>query len=108
MFGGRAIATPGVQQSLALAPGRHAMHASADNQTDAQRPFAWRISCREGTELLVLPLATSPGWHPVEADFVVPTGCPGQVLRLELLARSIAERQVSGTLRVDDVRIRRR
>ena len=35
----------------------------------------------------------------------VPVGCSGQVLRLELLAQSTLDRQLSGTLRLDDVRI---
>ena len=106
-FSGRAIGAIGLEQSLALAPGDYRFAFAADNGTDAQRPIAWRLLCRDGAELLSQPLP-SPGrhgWQKTTADFVVPAGCSGQVLRLELLARSLFDRQLSGTLRLDDVRI---
>lgn len=109
-FSGRAIATPGLQQALALPPGRYRLQLAADNATDAQRPFAWRLACRSGgASLLSLPLpapsASATGWQPVAGEFDVPPDCPGQVLRLDFLARSLAERQVAGTLRLDALRI---
>jgi hypothetical protein len=108
-FGGRAIGAIGLEQSLALAPGSYRLAFAADNGTDAQRPIAWRVLCRDGAELLSQPLppAGEHGWQRARADFIVPAGCPGQVLRLELLARSTLDRQLSGTLRLDDVRIDR-
>ena len=106
-FGGRAIGAIGLEQSLALDPGAYRLAFDADNATDAQRPIAWRLLCRNGTELLSQPLpsAGQRGWQHVTADFQVPAGCSGQVLRLELLARSRLDRQLSGTLRLDGVRI---
>jgi hypothetical protein len=109
-FSGRAISAMGLEQSLALAPGAYRFAFAADNATDAQRPIAWRLLCRDGAELLSLPLPPPGrrGWQRGWTDFSVPAGCSGQTLRLELLARSLFDRQLSGTLRLDDLRIERR
>ena len=109
-FSGRAIGAIGLEKSLALAPGDYRLAFAADNGTDAQRPIAWRVLCRDGSELLSLPLPPPGrhGWQRGGADFSVPAGCSGQVLRLELLVRLLFDRQLSGTLRLDDIRIDRR
>ena len=104
-FSGRAITDTGLQQALALAPGRYRFAAQSDNATDAQRPFAWQLQCAQGAPLLSLPLPTTPQWQASTATFDVPAGCTGQRLRLAYLGRSLADRQVKGTLRVDAVRI---
>jgi len=106
-FSGRAIGGIGLEQSLALAPGDYRLGFAAQNATDAQRPIAWRLRCRDGAELLSLPLPApgGQGWQRTSADFRVPAGCSGQTLGLELLARSLFDRQLSGTLRLDDIRI---
>lgn len=107
-FEGRAFTSPGLEQWLALAPARYRLSAAADHRTDTRRPFAWRISCQGGGKALVslpLPEPSSPAWQRVEADFEVPAGCPGQILRLDFLGRSLADRQLTGTLRLDAVRI---
>jgi hypothetical protein len=107
-FSGRAIQQPGLSQQLALAPGNYRLSLAVDNSTDAQRPFAWRLSCHApGAPLLSLSLpdAARHGWQEVGADFTVPPGCNGQTLQLVLLARSIAEQQMTGSLRLDAVHV---
>jgi len=107
-FSGRAIQNPGLSQRLTLAPGDYRLSLAVDNATDAQRPFAWRLSCKgPGQPLLSLSLpdAARHGWQQVGVDFAVPPGCTGQTLHLDFLARSIAERQLTGSLRVDAIRI---
>jgi hypothetical protein len=109
-FSGRAIQSPGLAQRIALTPGRYRLSLAVDNATDAQRPFAWRVSCQgAGESLLSLELPQGPahGWQTLGAGFTVPADCPGQTLHLDLLARSIAEQQLSGRLRLDAVRIAR-
>ncbi|MGN6513304.1 MAG: hypothetical protein ACTHKZ_06995, partial [Lysobacteraceae bacterium] len=105
-FSGRAISGTGLQQALALAPGRYRLDARSDNATDAQRPFAWQVDCAGGgTPLLTLPLPSVPHWQASAATFEVPAGCGGQRLRLAYLGRSLADRRVGGTLRVDAMRV---
>ena len=123
VFSGRAITAPGLQQALALAPGAYELRFAFDNDTNAQRPFAWQIACSDRRELLTARSAPSqpspaseemssasrkPGWQQSSADFVVPEGCSGQTIRLDLLTRSTLERQLSGTLFLDAIRIQRR
>jgi hypothetical protein len=107
-FEGRAVTTPGLEQALALPPGDYALSTAADNRTDAQRPFAWTLRCQDGgTLLLTLPLpdASTDGWQQVRDRFNVPASCHGQLLRLDYLGRSLDERQFSGSLRIDAVRV---
>jgi hypothetical protein len=107
-FEGRAVTTPGLEQALALPPGDYALSTAADNRTDAQRPFAWTLRCQDGgTVLLTLPLpdASTDGWQQVRDRFNVPASCHGQLLRLDYLGRSLDERQFSGSLRIDAVRV---
>ncbi|WP_159015921.1 hypothetical protein [Cognatiluteimonas profundi] len=110
-FSGRAVQGPGLSQRLALAPGDYRLSLAVDNATDAQRPFAWRLSCQAPGEPLLslsLPDGSRRGWQQVAADFSVPAGCTGQTLHLDFLARSIAERQLTGSLRLDAMRIANR
>jgi hypothetical protein len=52
-----------------------------------------------------LPDAARHGWQQVGVDLTVPPGCTGQTLHLDFLARSIAEQQLTGSLRLDAMRI---
>ncbi|HMB43009.1 MAG TPA: hypothetical protein VKM00_03915, partial [Luteimonas sp.] len=107
-FSGRAIQSPGLSQRLALAPGHYRLSLAVDNETDAARPFAWRLSCHASGEPLLslsLPDAARHSWQQVRVDFAVPPGCPGQTLHLDFLARSLAEQQLIGRLRLDAIRI---
>jgi hypothetical protein len=107
-FEGRAVTTPGLEQSLALPPGDYRLSASVDNLTDAERPFAWTLRCQDGgAVLLTLPLpdGSTAAWQQVRDGFRVPASCNGQVLRLDYLGRSLDERQFSGRLRMDAVHV---
>ncbi|WP_460733835.1 hypothetical protein [Lysobacter tyrosinilyticus] len=109
-FAGRAVAAPGLEQSLALGPGNYRLDLAVENGTDATRPFAIEVACM-GVEAprLSLPLpAEAPSWVHSSGTFDIPeTGCPGQVLRLQYLGRSLQERMVSGTLRLDAIHLNR-
>ena len=107
-FEGRAVTTPGLEQWLALPPGNYRLSATADNRTDAERPFAWTLRCQDdGAVLLTVPLpdASTAGWQQLRDSFRVPASCNGQVLRLDYLGRSLSERQFSGSLRIDAVHL---
>ena len=52
-----------------------------------------------------LPDASTTGRQHVRDSFRVPASCNGQVLRLDYLGRSLDERQFSGSLRIDSVRV---
>lgn len=107
VFSGREVATPGLQQALALASGAYTLDFVSDNRTDAQRPFAWRVTCSDGRRLADALLPVRPGWRRTRVAFQVPAGCSGQTLRLEFLGRSMAERQISGALRLDALQLSR-
>ena len=71
----------------------------------SERPFEWRIACREGAPIARLPLERTGAWATQSMDFEVPPGCAGQSLVLSNAARSLAEKRMRGRLLVDDVRI---
>jgi hypothetical protein len=101
-FEGRAVRFDDLAQYLALPPGRYALSASADNRVRSRRAFVWEIRCSEGGRLLLeLPLSMEDGWQAVRSTFSVPEGCSRQELRLRHTGRSLAERQMRGTLRLD-------
>lgn len=104
-FDGRAVQFAGVRQRLALAPGAYRLSASSRMRVDSTRPFAWRITCHAGARLAELALPQAQDWRAASMDFVVPPGCPGQLLQLHHLARSLAERRLVGTLAIDAVRV---
>lgn len=104
-FDGRAVQFAGVRQRLALAPGNYRLSSASRLRVDTARPFAWRITCHAGARLAELRLPERADWHSASANFSVPAGCPGQVLQLLHLGRSLAERRLSGTLALDAVRI---
>ncbi|GAB3365813.1 hypothetical protein GCM10027431_07200 [Lysobacter rhizosphaerae] len=108
-FDGRAVADLGVEQSLALRPGRYRLAAGVENNTSAARPFLLEVACQGAPApqlSLELPSATrTPDWQRSQGEFDVPAACSGQILRLRLAARSLQERMVSGTLRLDAIRL---
>jgi tetratricopeptide (TPR) repeat protein len=105
-FSGRAVTTPGLEQWLALPAGDYHLAFASDNGTDALRPFAWQLRCQgDGRLLASLPLPAAAGWQHGSGNFTVPPGCPGQSLRLDYLGRSLAERQFSGSLRLDALQL---
>ena len=80
-----------------------------DNQTAAARPFLLEIACPDAAVValtLELPApARAGGWQRRSGEFEMPAGCPGQVMRLRYHTRSLQERMVSGTLRLDAMRL---
>ena len=110
VFDGRAVASPGVEQALALVPGGYRLQLASADATRAARPFAIEVACTAGgTPLLALELPrAAPAWQRSAGEFVVPdSGCTGQVLRLRYRGRSLPERLVSGTLRLDAIALNR-
>ncbi|UHQ18458.1 hypothetical protein LVB87_09555 [Lysobacter sp. KIS68-7] len=104
-FEDRAIASTGVQQKLALPPGRYRLQSAALDRVASERPFEWRIACRDGARIASLPLARTGEWTTQSVDFEVPSDCEGQTLLLANSARSMAEKRLRGRLLVDDVGI---
>jgi len=104
-FADRAVSSTGVRQMLALPPGRYRLQSSALDQVASERPFEWRIACREGASIARLPLERTGAWATQSMDFEVPPDCAGQALVLANAARSLAEKRMRGRLLVDDVRI---
>jgi len=104
-FADRAVSSTGVRQMLALPPGRYRLQSAALDQVASERPFEWRIACREGAPIARLPLERTGAWATQSMDFEVPPDCAGQSLVLANAARSLAEKRMRGRLLVDDVRI---
>lgn len=105
-FSGRAVRFDDLAQYLALAPGDYELRAAADNRVRSTRPFAWQVRCTgDGRLLLDVALVDMDGWQNVSGRFRVPPGCPRQELRLRHDARSLAERQLRGVLRLDAMAI---
>jgi hypothetical protein len=108
-FSGRVVRFIGPRQRLALSPGTYEISSSVNDRTGSSRRFAWFVQCTQGPNLveLDLPAASSAQWQTVRASFDVPPDCQGQQLTLRHTGRSMAERQISGVLRVDDVQLRK-
>lgn len=108
-FSGRVVRFIGPRQRLALSPGTYEISSSVDDRTGSSRRFAWFVQCTQGPGLveLDLPAASSARWQTARASFDVPPDCQGQQLTLRHTGRSMAERQISGVLRVDDVQLRK-
>jgi hypothetical protein len=73
------------EQTLALAPGRYRFAVQARSEAGiSSGEIFWTLTCLpQGPQLLRAPIADlQPRYRPVRAGFVVPTGCPGQRLRL--------------------------
>ncbi len=105
-FHGRAVQFANLQQSLALPAGTYRLSASADNRTGSSRPFVLQLACDSAkTPIAELPLPQSPGWQMAEASFSVTASCPAQRLVLRHTGRNAAERQIRGTVYVDDIQI---
>jgi hypothetical protein len=109
-FTGRAVNALGLDQPLALIPGRYRLELAVENRTETARPFMLEVVC-QGAPIPQLSLSLPAGgaaWARSSGTFDIPgTGCPGQVLRLRYPGRSLQERMVSGTLRLDAIHLNR-
>jgi tetratricopeptide (TPR) repeat protein len=91
------------EQSLALPPGSYRLRFSAASDDAAQVPqsFVWTVDCAPRRRLVEIALAPAPEWSQQTGSFVVPAGCPLQVLRLAKLrtadqgTRTVAVSRVS-------------
>jgi hypothetical protein len=108
-FSGRVVRFIGPRQRLALSPGTYEISSAVDDRTGSSRRFAWFVQCTRGPTLveLDLPAGLASQWQTARASFDVPPDCQGQQLTLRHTGRSMAERQLSGVLRVDDVQLRK-
>jgi len=97
---------------LLLPPGGYRLLADVKaNDLNTARGMTWRVRCAGGERRIVgetPPVAGTTAWQRVEGAFEVPsTGCRAQWLSLELAARAAVERQVSGEIWFDRVKIAR-
>jgi len=109
-FNGRSVKLRTPSQRLALSPGRYRVTVAFEDSTSISVPFAFMVGCLPGGELTRLDLSNGPErgiWMHVEGTFEVADGCTRQRLWLTTRSRSIADAQVSGVLRLDDVRVRK-
>jgi hypothetical protein len=98
----------GVQQLMALSPGKYQFQGRFVGEVIGQRGLKWRVSCAGGAtigESGMIAGRTST-WKTVDFQFGVPAAdCPAQNLHLDLDARMSSEQFVSGTVRFGDLRI---
>lgn len=111
VFEGRSISALGLDQPLALAPGRYHLTGKAANDTTASRPFALEVVCTTSGRpagSVELPSARSGRrWQSFSGAVEVSgDACTDHVLRLRYLGRSLNERILSGTLRLDALDLR--
>ena len=111
VFEGRSVSALGLDQPLALAPGRYHLIGKVANYTTASRPFALEVVCTTSGRLagsVELPAARSGRrWQSFSGAVEVSgDACTDHVLRLRYLGRSLNERILSGTLRLDALDLR--
>ncbi len=110
-FLGRSVTVNGPYQDLTLAPGRYRVSLLTRDETGAERPFAWTVSCTAGgpRELARLEVGgpVRRGLQRAVLNFTVPAGCVGQRLAFRDGGRNLVERQYSGRLTVDIADFRR-
>lgn len=110
-FFGRRAPFRHVSQTLLLGPGAYRLAGRTKADLRAVRGLVWRLYCRPSGKLIA---ETPPvkgrigGWEAFETRFVVPrTGCPAQLLRLELIAHAAVEEKARGEAWFDDLRVMR-
>ncbi|MEF2154750.1 hypothetical protein V3390_00630 [Luteimonas sp. FXH3W] len=110
-FLGRSVTVNGPYQDLSLSPGRYQVSLLTRDETGAERPFAWTVSCTAGgpRELARLEVGgpLRRGLQRAVLNFTVPAGCVGQRLAFRDGGRNLVERQYSGRLTVDIADFRR-
>jgi hypothetical protein len=97
------LAVDVAEQSLALPAGRYRLRfaAASDDAAPVRQSFVWTVDCAPRRRLAEIPLAAAPEWSQQTGSFVVPAGCPLQVLRLGKLrtadqgARTVAISRVA-------------
>lgn len=107
-FSGRAVKLRAPSQRLALAPGPYNLSAAFNDGTNASRPFILLVTCTPGAELARVELSggAQGEWARIDHSFEVPLDCKQQRLSLIFRSRSVADTQIAGVLRLDDIAIR--
>lgn len=113
LFRGPRVAYRHLYQYTLLTPGRYSMHGRVRPENlETERGVQWGIYCLDqGTET---PLAASERfvgtdqWQHFAFQFDIPaTGCPAQVVRLELAGRVALEFEAKGGIWFDDLAVDR-
>jgi hypothetical protein len=99
-----------VKQLVMLAPGTYEFKGQYKGQLVGPRGLKWRIVCSGGPTIEESPMIIGmmPSWRTLAFTFTVPaTGCPAQIVRLDLDARMASEQLVSGSMLFDELQISR-
>ena len=109
-FNGRAISPPVAQQFLALAPGRYTLSYNArEIALSSPGSFTWTVRCVPSTLVPVMDTAqkqsVAAGWVNYSQALVIPVGCTGQSLDLELGNRLQLAQGLRGSVFFDDINV---
>ena len=111
-FGHGRIELNPIAQYTLLSPGDYLLSWQVKGQLTGRRGLVWRLACVEnGMPVAASTMMTGPfaNWTNLEVAFSIPPqGCRMQSLQLAHDARSASEQIVSGSMWIDDVRIRRK
>ena len=112
-FNGRAMKPPVAQQFLALAPGRYTLSYHArEIALSSPGSITWTVRCVPSTLSPVMATAhkqpATAGWFNYSQALVIPVGCDGQLLDLELGNRLQLAQGLQGSVLFDDVNIVRK
>lgn len=111
-FGQGRVEMQPVSQNILLSPGEYVLSWQAKGHLIGRRGLVWRLTCGEnGTPVAASSMMTGPftNWTSLLVTFSIPPqGCRMQQLQLLHDARSASEQIVSGSMWIDEVRIRRR
>ncbi len=106
-FNGQRVRFRHVFQSLLLEPGRYRLQGRARvDSLQTERGLLWTVRCAPEEPLLAQSerFVGSDEWRTFAFEFVVPeTGCPAQLLRLELDGRAELDFEVEGGIWFDDL-----
>jgi len=111
-FNGRSLKGPVVQQVLALAEGEHMLRYLSQTLTNAKAaPLIWHVSCLRSNAMLTgVTRRIDPfdaNWSVATVNFIVPAGCTGQKLTLDVTGRLEAAEGGRGSVQFDDIGITR-
>lgn len=109
-FLGRRVGSAGLEQAMILSPGRYQLVLrQRASGLRSGLGLQWQLACA-GSGALVgrsPPVDGAFEWRPLEVEITVPAqDCPAQWLRLVNPVAGGAAQQVSGSLWVDDVKVR--
>jgi hypothetical protein len=112
-FNGRPLKSPIAQQFLALTPGRFVLSYNVREMgLSAPGAVGWTVRCVPTTTTPgVAPIfrqQAHPGWVRNAQEFVIPEGCTGQLLDVEVENRLQRSTGLRGSVFFDDLSIARR